>query len=97
MKITKSQLKQIIKEELQNVLSERETEEEYRHRIEGEAVDIFCMYVSDDHEHEGQRDRNACEEHAEYLITIINRDFPDKIWTAEELADKIDAYHGDDA
>ena len=95
MKITKSKLKRIIKEELQNVLSERETEEEYRHRIEGEAVDLFCGDRPEDFE--GERDRLRCEEHAEYLITIINTDFPDKIWTAEELADTINHYHGDDA
>ena len=51
MKITKQQLKQIIKEELESVMSEETIEEDWRDRSDKEAAE-FCKGAKTQEEHE---------------------------------------------
>ena len=97
MKITKSKLKQIIKEELQNVLSEPNPGEDYRYRIEREAAALFCEDRGAPQVTPGPgpvRRPNRCDEYADDLIMKVNDRYPNKFWTAGELVGAMEVEEG---
>ena len=105
MKISKSRLKRIIKEELENL--RRETDSETRVvpgldlEVAEEAIDLFCIKINAQNEQDGlgnwkRCDGGDCLDCGEWGWKTIEdfqpRPIPHKPWTVEEVVDALMFY-----